>query len=93
MDGSPYVVLFLLLPLLTFFLNSGGKSRASTIETDHEWGVARAAVMKKNKDTCGVSVEIDVDTMDGFHIHKRVCIISFMCVITNFMIVSDPCTR
>ena len=90
--GSPYVVLFLLSPLLTFFLNSGGKSGASTIETDHEWDVARAAVMKKNKDTCGVSVEIDIDAMDGFRIRKRVFIISFTCVVTNFMIVSDPCT-
>jgi hypothetical protein len=48
--------------------------------------------MKKNKDTCGVSVEIDIDAMDGFRIRKRVFIISFTCVVTNFMIVSDPCT-
>ena len=72
--------------LLTAFLCSGGKSGASTIETDHEWDVARAALMKKNKDTCGVSVEIDVDAMDGFRIRKRVCFISYTRVISDLVI-------
>jgi hypothetical protein len=92
-DGIPVCSSIPAVTSAHIFLNSGGKSGASTIETDHEWDVARAAVMKKNKDTCGVSVEIDVDAMDRFRIRKRVCAISFTCVIADFMIVSDPCTR
>jgi hypothetical protein len=47
------------IPAITsshIFSNSSSKSRASTIETGHEWDVARAVVMKKNKDTCGSSL-------------------------------------
>jgi hypothetical protein len=53
-------------------LHSGGKTGASTIENDHDFSVALAALMKKKKDTCGVGVEFDLDNMDGFRIRKRV---------------------
>ena len=39
--------------------------------------------MKKNKDTCRVSTEIDVDAMDGFRIQKQVCFISYTCIISD----------
>jgi hypothetical protein len=49
--------------------------------------------MKKNKDTCGVSVEIDIDAMDGFRIRKWVCFISYTHVISDLVIFfSDSCT-
>lgn len=50
---------------------SGSKSGATTIEIDHEWEVARLAVMTRNKKSCGVSVKIDLDTMDGFRITNK----------------------
>lgn len=52
--------------------HSGSKTGASTIENDHDFSVALLALMKKKKDTCGVGVEFDLDTMDGFRIRKRV---------------------
>ncbi|KII87546.1 hypothetical protein PLICRDRAFT_163749 [Plicaturopsis crispa FD-325 SS-3] len=52
--------------------SSGGKAGASTIDNDHDFAVALAAISKKNKQTCQVGVEFDVDTMEGFRIRKRV---------------------
>ncbi|KAG2131759.1 hypothetical protein DEU56DRAFT_914323 [Suillus clintonianus] len=51
--------------------SSGGKTGALTIENDHDFDVARTALLKKKKDSCVVNVEFDVDTMDGFRIRKR----------------------
>ncbi|KAJ8585723.1 hypothetical protein M405DRAFT_910709 [Rhizopogon salebrosus TDB-379] len=51
--------------------SSGGKTGALTIENNHDFDIARAALLKKKKDTCVVNVEFDVDTMDGFRIRKR----------------------
>ncbi|KAF8835086.1 hypothetical protein BDN67DRAFT_992531 [Paxillus ammoniavirescens] len=45
--------------------SSGGKNGASTIENDHDFEVARRALLKKKKDSCVVSIEFDVNTMDG----------------------------
>jgi hypothetical protein len=44
----------------------------TTIETDHDFEVALLALMKKKKDNCNVSVEFDLNTMEGFRIRKRV---------------------
>lgn len=58
-------------PLHTQYDSSGGgKSGAVTIETDHEYAVAVAALLKKNKPA--VLVEFDIDQMEGFRICKRV---------------------
>ncbi|KIJ57472.1 hypothetical protein HYDPIDRAFT_171677, partial [Hydnomerulius pinastri MD-312] len=50
---------------------SGGKLGASTIENNHDFDVARAALLKKKKDA-SVQVEFDVEAMDGYQIWKRV---------------------
>jgi hypothetical protein len=42
--------------------------------------------MKKDKDTCGVSTEIDVDAMDGFRIQKQAFFISYTCIISDLVI-------
>jgi len=42
------------------------------IDNDHQFGVAVAALLKKNKKTCQVGVEFDVDEMNGYHIHTCV---------------------
>ncbi|KAH7903026.1 hypothetical protein BJ138DRAFT_1198541, partial [Hygrophoropsis aurantiaca] len=51
--------------------SSGGKAGASTIENDHDFDVALAAILKRKKDMCHVSVEFDLDTMDGFRIRSK----------------------
>jgi hypothetical protein len=44
------------------------------IESDREYMIAVDALLKKNKATCQVGVEFDVDGMEGFRIsRKRVC--------------------
>ncbi|KAF8834082.1 hypothetical protein BDN67DRAFT_1016881 [Paxillus ammoniavirescens] len=50
--------------------SSGGKAGASTIENDHDFSVALAALLKKTKVT-SVQVEFDVEAMDGYWIRKR----------------------
>lgn len=52
---------------------AAARGGATSIENDHDFSVALATLMKKKKDTCGVGVEFDLDTMDGFRIRKRVC--------------------
>jgi hypothetical protein len=51
---------------------SGSKASATTINNDHQFSVALAALLKKNKTICQVGVEFDVDEMDGFCICTRV---------------------
>ncbi|KIK76654.1 hypothetical protein PAXRUDRAFT_18046 [Paxillus rubicundulus Ve08.2h10] len=51
--------------------SSGGKTGASTIENDHDFEVARTTLLKKRKDTCAVSVEFNINNMDGYRIRKR----------------------
>ncbi|KAF9225177.1 hypothetical protein BS17DRAFT_801307 [Gyrodon lividus] len=51
--------------------SSGGKAGATTITNDHDFGIAKASVLKKKKDSCVVNVEFDVDMMDGYRIRKR----------------------
>jgi hypothetical protein len=51
---------------------SGGKAGAPTIETDHQFQVITEALFKKNKKTCQVGVEFDMDTMEGFRIRRQV---------------------
>jgi hypothetical protein len=52
---------------------SGGKAGATTIDNDHQFNVAMAALLKKNKATCQVGVEFDTDEMNGFRVRNRVC--------------------
>lgn len=59
---------------LIFLLSSGGKGGAATIENDHDFSVALSALLKKKKDSCGVGVEFDADSMDGYRIKKCVCL-------------------
>ncbi|KIK93182.1 hypothetical protein PAXRUDRAFT_145638 [Paxillus rubicundulus Ve08.2h10] len=52
--------------------SSGGKAGATTVANNHDFGVAKASVLKKKKVSCIVNVEFDVDMMDGYCIQKRV---------------------
>jgi hypothetical protein len=65
---------------------SGGKSGAATIDNDHDFSVALSALLKKKKDTCGVGVEFDADSMDGYRIKKRV---SLSLIISVFVYAHD----
>ncbi|KAF9230914.1 hypothetical protein BU15DRAFT_68784 [Melanogaster broomeanus] len=51
--------------------SSGGKAGASTIENDHDFSVALAALLKKTKVT-SVQVEFDIEVMDGYRVWKWV---------------------
>ncbi|KAG6904417.1 hypothetical protein DXG01_010072, partial [Tephrocybe rancida] len=51
--------------------SSGGKAGAVTIDTDRDFKAVVDALSKKNRTTCHVNVEIDLDTMEGFRIRKR----------------------
>lgn len=61
-------------------LSSGGKGGAITIDNDHQFAIALAGIMKKNKKTCQVGVEFDVDEMDGYRIRTRVRILLNSCL-------------
>ncbi|KDR67216.1 hypothetical protein GALMADRAFT_80029 [Galerina marginata CBS 339.88] len=50
----------------------GGKTGAMTINSDCDYSVMINALLKKNKNSCQVGIEFDIDTMDGFRIKKRV---------------------
>jgi hypothetical protein len=54
---------------------SGGKTGASTVDNDHDFTIARDALLKKRMATCNVSVEFDLDAMEGFRTRKRVGLI------------------
>ena len=63
-------------------LISSGKSGATTIESDHDFNVVIYTDEEEKLDTCGVSVEFDVDSMDGFRIRKRVrSFMGMLCLI------------
>ncbi|CDO75078.1 hypothetical protein BN946_scf185010.g3 [Trametes cinnabarina] len=51
--------------------SSSGKSGASTVENDHDFNVTKAAILKRNKDTCVVNIEFDLEGMAGYRIRKR----------------------
>ncbi|KAI9059855.1 hypothetical protein FKP32DRAFT_1578952 [Trametes sanguinea] len=51
--------------------SNGGKAGAASVETDRDFAVTVDALLRKNKRTCMVSAEIDVDTMEGFRIRTR----------------------
>ena len=55
--------------LNSFF--SGRKGGTVTIESDQEYMIAVDALLKKNKATCQIGVEFDVDGMEGFRIHHK----------------------
>ncbi|KJA18810.1 hypothetical protein HYPSUDRAFT_118568, partial [Hypholoma sublateritium FD-334 SS-4] len=55
--------------------SSGGKSGAPSIQTDGDFDIALAALLQKsNKGKVQVSVEIDLDHMDGYRITPTVSI-------------------
>jgi hypothetical protein len=58
--------------VVKFACFSGGKAGVSTIENNHDFSVALAALLKKTKVT-SVQVEFDVEAMDGYQIQKWVC--------------------
>ncbi|KIJ97316.1 hypothetical protein K443DRAFT_9972 [Laccaria amethystina LaAM-08-1] len=47
---------------------SGGKGGALSIQNDHQFGVMLDALKKKDKNKTQVSVEIDLDDLEGFRI-------------------------
>ncbi|KAG1758076.1 hypothetical protein EDD22DRAFT_957267 [Suillus occidentalis] len=49
----------------------GGETGASTVDNDHDFTVARDALLKKRMATCNVSVEFDLDAMEGFRTPKQ----------------------
>ena len=51
----------------------------TNIDNDQEFSVALAAPLKKNPKMCQAGVKLDVNDMDGFHIHNRV--FQFNCLI------------
>jgi hypothetical protein len=51
---------------------SGGKGGAPSIQNDHQFGVALDALKKKDKNKIQVSVEIDLDDLEGFRIKQTV---------------------
>jgi len=53
-------------------LSSGGKGGAPLIQNDHQFGVMLAALLKKDKSKVHISVEIDLDDMEGFRIKQVV---------------------
>jgi len=53
-------------------LNSaGGKTGAISIENDAEFVMARTAILQKNKTTCSVGVEFDLENMDGYRVRAK----------------------
>ena len=53
-----------------------------TIESDREYMIAVDALLKKNKTTCQIGVEFDVDGMEGFRISHK-CVHSYIANLTN----------
>lgn len=59
---------------LTQSCSAGGKAGAITINTDPEFKLALNAILAKNLNSCQVSIDFDVEELNGFHIQtKRVC--------------------
>ncbi|GBE83748.1 predicted protein [Sparassis crispa] len=55
--------------------SSGGKTRAPTIENDHQFKVALGALLKK-KGACQVGMKFNTDQMDGYRIQKLVPLVN-----------------
>ncbi|KAI8996315.1 hypothetical protein BD414DRAFT_408305, partial [Trametes punicea] len=51
--------------------SNGGKAGAASVETDRDFAVTLEALLRKNKRSCMVSAELDVDVMEGFRIRMR----------------------
>jgi hypothetical protein len=65
--GMRRVILYFFLHQSDIF-HSGGKAGAPSIQTDHQFGIAHDALLKKSKASTIINVEFDVDTMEGFRI-------------------------
>ncbi|KAF8996603.1 hypothetical protein BDQ17DRAFT_1249578 [Cyathus striatus] len=49
----------------------GGKASAITIDTNHDFELACSALLKKNRSSCQVSVEFDIEDLNGFRISNK----------------------
>ncbi|TFY79566.1 hypothetical protein EWM64_g4445 [Hericium alpestre] len=50
--------------------SNGGKAGVLTIENARDFALALVTLMQKNQRTCAISVEFDMDSMDGYRICK-----------------------
>ena len=69
--GARFVTTLLQVSADTDSFSSGGKGGALSIQNDHQFGVALDA-LKKDKNKAQVSVEIDLDDLEGFRIKQTV---------------------
>lgn len=53
-------------------VNSGGKTGAPSIHTDHQFRIAIDALSKKSKTPPMINVEFDLDMMEGYCIKELV---------------------
>lgn len=73
---------------------SGGKARAPTIMTDHDFNIVIGAIRQKNRRTCQVSVSFDTDNMEGFRIKRQVHSILYAFIPIMVLILFDfSCLR
>ena len=70
--GARFVMTLLQVSTNTDSFLSGGKGGAPSIQNDHQFGVALDALKKKDKNKTQVSVEIDLDDLEGFRIKQTV---------------------
>ena len=68
------------------FLCSGGKTGAPSIQNDIQFTIAIQALLKRDKSKTQVSVEFDIDAMEGFRIKQVVCI--FICTLLTCTYIS-----
>jgi len=78
--GGPEGMIFYLLPISFNLLTllSSGKNTAIQIEFDCDFIVACDDILKRNKGTCQVNIEFDVDEIQGYRIVK--CVSSFRLI-------------
>ncbi|KAL6303947.1 hypothetical protein BKA93DRAFT_734171, partial [Sparassis latifolia] len=59
---------------LWFTGSRGGKTSAASIENDRDFSITLETLLHKNKKSCTVSVELDLDSMEGFCTRKRAAV-------------------
>lgn len=91
--GSTYMLSALSYAIeLTDFVCSGSKTGATTIDNDHQFGLASAALLLQDKAKCQVRVEFDVDTIDGYRIRARVSLYTqVLCLSTDISCLANAC--
>ena len=70
--GARFVTTLLQVLTNTDSFSSGGKVGALSIQNNHQFGVALDALKKKVKNKTQVSVEINLDDLEGFRIKQTV---------------------